>query len=72
MSLTHGRLVELLRSGSVDQLKLELGQEDSPRKLKQIIDHPINSGRSAVHFAAINGLSEGLELLLKSGGEYML
>ena len=71
MPLTTHRLVELLRGGSVDQLKLELRQEDSPKKLKQIIDYPINSGRTAVHFAAINGLSESLELLLKSGGRYV-
>ena len=66
------RLGYLLNSGSIEQLKLALGDfEQIGLQKDKIINFPMQryNGRTAVHLAAGNGLFDCLELLLKCGGE---
>ena len=45
--------------------------EQAGQPLDKVINYPLQrySGRTPVHLAASNGLSECLEILLKNGGE---
>lgn len=66
------RLGYLLNSGSIEQLKLALGDfEQIGLQRDKIINFPMQryNGRTAVHLAASNGLFDCLELLLKCGGK---
>lgn len=63
----------LVRSlNSVDQLRQALEQIGSQRE--KLINFPLeaNNGKTVVHLAASMGQSDCLELLLRSGGEFIV
>ena len=62
----------LMTGGTVDELKkMQMEFQELGFEVEELINAPLSQykKRTAIHLAAYNGLSDCLELLLKSGGE---